>query len=97
MVTNDNVSVAPTRHLKHKPVMWFQSSRDSRSLSASPGYVRVCVCCGCVYAGILVEVLGVCVLGVWVYECVLGVCVYVSVCRSLSGSPECVCPGGVGV
>ena len=31
----------------------------------------VCVCM-CLYAGVLVEVLGVCVLGVWVYECVLG-------------------------
>ena len=36
--------------------------------------VCVCVCvCMCLYAGVLVEVLGVCVLGVWVYECVLGV------------------------
>lgn len=87
MVTNDYVSVAPTRHLKRKPVMWFQSSRDIGSLSASPGCVRVCVCCGCVYAGVLVEVLGVCVLGVCVRVCV---CVYVSVCGSLSGSPGCV-------
>ena len=38
------------------------------SLSGRP----VCVCV-CLYAGVLVEVLGVCVLGVWVYECVLGV------------------------
>ena len=27
----------------------------------------------------------------------VSLCVDVSVCRSLSGSPECVCPGGVGV
>ena len=41
MVTNDNVSVAPTRHLKRKPVMWLQSSRDGGSFSRSPVVAEV--------------------------------------------------------